>query len=294
MTEAIEHLKKMLEPDTAGGVAEADQPPGSAEGEPEPVAADTGVAEAEATEEESTPDSTPTLPDDLTSDERVRKWQSAYDKKLAAERARIAELEAKLAERTPSPEPEKAKELESSRNERLEEWRKLQDKLKEASGAERDALAVQEWQTRRAIYDLDVQRYALQYGADPDDELFKTAFDSGEVQSPRDVERLALLQVWKRGLGGLDKRQAELDAREAEIAKREKEIDNRLKEERAKLRRELGLNDVPGAGEARKPSEFDSVLADYQRNLDSDAPSAVKRARAMRMKLEHPEVFSNR
>jgi hypothetical protein len=242
------------------------------------------------------PEEAPALPEDLTQDERVRKWQSAVDKKRAEDQKRIADLEAKLAaaekQATTQVSDDPIPKLDKERDKMLEEYTSVSNAMAKAKGDERDALVVKQWQLRRKIYDADVQRYAYMHGADPDDPKFAEAYDSNEIRGPQDVERLALLLA--KGGSGIDKRAESLKKREAALKEREEAIETLLKQERAKLRRELGLDDVPGASTppAGKVKPEDKILQEYRALKESGKSGRIVMKELLRMKLDNPEAFA--
>lgn len=287
MTSISEHLKELItEPETTEDVTPETV---SVEGEQvtdEP--ADDVATDADG--EASTVSSS--LPDNLTDDPRIRAWQAANDKRTAAATARIAELEATLAATPEADTTDPMPALEKQRATLLESFTESDEAMKKATGEERDALLITQWQLRRQIFDADVQKYSHLHGADPKAKEFGEAYDNGEVSSPRDVERLALL-VAKGGQTSTTRADS-LDARAAALKERESAIEALLKQERAKLRRELGLDDVPGATAipAGKVSPEDKVLQKYRAIIESGETGRMPVKELLKLKLEHPEVFA--
>jgi len=292
MSTVREHLKEIITEPESPGVAE-----GSAEVEGVAEAVEADVAKTESTEGaiSPAPDPDPSiLPDELTDDERIRAWQSAVSKKQTAADARIAELETALASASagkPAAD-DPLPGLEKERAGLLDSWKAVNGKMEEAKGEERDTLLIQQWQLRRKIFDADVARFCYIHGADPADPSFEEAYEGQEVTGPHDVERLALLVA--KGGGTSTTRADSLAQREAALKEREGAIASLLKAERAKIRREMGLDDVPGTGvnATGKVSPEAKVVQDYKALQSSGKTGRVPMKELIRLQLENPEAFS--
>ena len=231
------------------------------------------IVESEA---DQVADDSPDEPEVISSED-FSKWQSKYDKRLQALEKENEELKAKVVQPSDGPSPEEQR--------RYNDLRSQYDQLRQQ--AEKDdsdpSIFYQLGALQNSLIDAEATVIARTVGIDPSDPEFRDMIRTDEVQSGKDIERIA----WKIKATSQPDHQktTSLTEREKKLEQAEKDFEKRLQAEvrkaTAQLRQELGLNATPSA----QPSVAGGKLEQLQRQL-KEAKAAGNWQMALRTKSE--------
>lgn len=224
------------------------------------------------------------LPEDLTKDPRVRKWQSAYDKRIAALQKRIQELEAAASasasttaagaatstdRSTPPPSDPRLQQERDALLTQFDEAQKAYEQLsQEGKVTEAVAAGVRLERLAERLFDLDLRLGAAKYGLSYDELVAdaRKAHEEGEITDGLSLDYWLLRRAYAHPYRDREQRLAEqerqLAEREKQLAAREQAIEEEIRRRVAEMLQKSGATSVPaitGGTPSRKQQLLDAL-----------------------------------